>query len=96
MAVRPQTQVAFGQGQSVSFEAASVFVQPPNTSVSYSVTLQDGTPLPAWVKFDPVAGTLSGKAPSDWTGKLDVIVTAVTESGVAASAKISFEPGVSR
>ena len=39
---------------------------------------------------------LSGKAPSDWTGKLDVIVTAVTESGVAASARVSFEPGTSR
>ena len=96
VAVRPQTQVAFGAGQSVSFEAASAFVQPPNTSVSYSVTLPDGRPLPAWVKFDPVVGTLSGKAPSDWTGKLEVIVTAMTESGVAASARVSFEPNASR
>lgn len=44
--------------------------------LAYDATLADGTPLPAWLSFDPATRTFSGLTPADAAGTLDIRVTA--------------------
>jgi VCBS repeat-containing protein len=52
-------------------------------SLTYSATLPDGTPLPAWLNFSPTTRTFSGTPTS--TGTLGIKVTATDLSGLATS-----------
>lgn len=42
---------------------SDLFMQAGTTNVALTVTLGDGSPLPAWLQFDPETGTLSGQTP---------------------------------
>ena len=42
---------------------------------------RNGQPLPAWVKFDPVTGVLSGTPPADFKGTLDVVIKVPQANG---------------
>ncbi|MDB5801577.1 MAG: putative outer rane adhesin like protein [Rhodocyclales bacterium] len=53
--------------------------------LSYSAKLSTGAALPAWLSFDPVARTLSGKAPFASAGTLSIRITATDISGAFAS-----------
>jgi Ca2+-binding RTX toxin-like protein len=60
------------------------FVDPdPGDSLNLSAQLADGTPLPAWLVFDPVTRTFSGTAPAA-AGSVTVEVVAEDQSGLRA------------
>ena len=42
---------------------SDLFMQAGTTNVGLAVTLADGSPLPAWLQFDPETATLSGQTP---------------------------------
>ena len=52
-----------------------------NDVLSLSVTLGDGSALPAWLNFDLATGTLSGTPTNDDVGVLDLQVTATDNFG---------------
>ena len=66
----------------------------PDTSdeVKVVVKLANGKPLPAWLRFDPVSRTLSGKPANDDVGVLAIAVEGQDHFG--ASARIGFRIGV--
>jgi hypothetical protein len=45
------------------------------------VSAADGRPLPPWLVFDPVAGTLAGTAPHDFSGTLALLLTVRDSQG---------------
>ena len=53
--------------------------------LSYSATLSNGDPLPAWLSIDPVTGELSGTPENDDVGAISVTVTATDLAGATAS-----------
>jgi hypothetical protein len=59
--------------------------------VTVEVRLANGRPLPAWLKFDPVTGTLSGQPPAGLNQKLDIEVIARDSKGNRASSHIAIE-----
>jgi filamentous hemagglutinin family protein len=50
-------------------------------TVSLTVRMADGSPLPAWMSFDPVKKVISGIPPQGLTGDFDVIVIANDQFG---------------
>jgi YD repeat-containing protein len=54
-------------------------------TLTYSVTLADGSVLPDWLRFDPSTATLSGTPDDDATGTLNLTVVATDNSGQTAS-----------
>ncbi len=62
-------------------------------SLTYSATLADGMPLPAWLTFDAATGTFSGTPASTDAGILNVAVTATDSGGlsVTTSFQLSVE-----
>jgi len=69
------------------------FVVPSNTftdvdsadTISYSVTLADGSAIPSWLSFDTSTHTFSGTPDSSSSGAVAVKVTATDSSGVSVS-----------
>ncbi len=55
----------------------------PGDRLAYSARKEDGSPLPAWLTFDPATRTFSGTPGSGDTGTFNVKVTA-TDSGFAS------------
>ena len=64
------------------------FEDPNGEALTYSVTLQDGSGLPAWLTFDGTS--LSGTPPTDFNGKFFVELTARGGTG-AASALLALD-----
>jgi hypothetical protein len=64
-----------------------------NASVTLEVRQADGQALPAWVKFDPATGTLSGQAPADFKGTLLLRITARDAEGRTASTQVELDVG---
>ncbi len=62
------------------------FVDPNvGNALTYSVTMDDGSALPAWLFFDAATQTFSG-SPSNWdVGSLNLTVTATDSLGLSAS-----------
>ncbi len=54
-------------------------------SLTLSATLADGSPLPAWLSFDPGTQTFSGTPLNDDVGALTIRVTATDTSGASAT-----------
>jgi Ca2+-binding RTX toxin-like protein len=74
--------------------AANAFAEvDAGDTLSYSVTLVDGSALPAWLSFDASTRTFSGTPLNADVGSLDVRVTATDLAG--ASASQSFSLGIS-
>ena len=44
--------------------------------LTYTASLADGSPLPPWLRFDEATATFSGTPPLDFTGSIDLKVTA--------------------
>ena len=63
---------------------ATAFSDPDSDPLTYSATLANGDPLPAWLAFDPGTRTFSGTPPQDFNGAIDVRVTAA-DATLAAS-----------
>ena len=56
-----------------------------NETVTLRATMMDGTPLPAWLKFDSKAGTFTGRPPQDRPLDLRIKVTARDSFGREAT-----------
>lgn len=74
--------------QTATPDTAFVFAIPPGTfadadgdTLTYSVALQSGTALPAWLKFDAATKTLSGTPTSTDATTLQIVVTADDGNG---------------
>ncbi|MGN6666025.1 MAG: putative Ig domain-containing protein [Trinickia sp.] len=60
-------------------------------TLSYGATLANGSPLPAWLTFDPVKQTFSGTPTDLTTGALAVTVTATDRGGLSASSTLNLQ-----
>jgi hypothetical protein len=70
---------------------AGVFAHSDKDAViTIKATLEDGSPLPKWLKFDATSGTFSGTPPAGEKGKLDIKVTARDKSGTEATVKFKL------
>ncbi|WP_193333378.1 Ig-like domain-containing protein [Duganella sp. FT27W] len=67
------------------------FVSANGVPPTLTATLADGSPLPAWVRFDAVTGTFSGVPPRGVTVSLDIVVTASDGAGNTAKAEFSLK-----
>ncbi|MBU4337886.1 MAG: putative Ig domain-containing protein, partial [Actinobacteria bacterium] len=54
-------------------------------SLTYSATLGNGNPLPAWLTFDPVTRIFSGTPENDDVTTLDITVTATDTTGASVA-----------
>ncbi|MGL9719656.1 putative Ig domain-containing protein [Symbiopectobacterium sp.] len=54
---------------------AGTFNDPDGDNLALSATLADGSPLPAWLSFNPATGTFSGTPGSGNVGSLSIKVT---------------------
>jgi Ca2+-binding RTX toxin-like protein len=66
--------------------------------LTLGATLADGSPLPAWLSFDPATGTFSGTPTGADLGGLIVTVTATDTGGLGVSTNFdltvaAFDPG---
>jgi Putative Ig domain len=72
-------------GQAVSFALpAGTFVDPQNSTMTYTATLSSGAALPSWLSFNSKTGLFSGTVPNTAAG-LSLKVTATDTSGLSAS-----------
>jgi Ca2+-binding RTX toxin-like protein len=60
-------------------------------SLTYSVTLKDGSALPEWLSFDPETNTLNGTPANGDVGELEITVTATDDSGESISDDFNLE-----
>ena len=67
------------------FQPASFTDVDVGDTLTLSATLADGSPLPAWLSFDPATQTFSGTPLNDDVGSLAIRVTATDTSGATAT-----------
>ncbi|MEM8685611.1 MAG: putative Ig domain-containing protein, partial [Pseudomonadota bacterium] len=83
--------------QAAAFDTAFTFELPADAfsdedagdTLTFSATLQDGSPLPDWLTIDPQTGTLSGTP--DLLGDLVVTVTATDTGGLSDTQTIAID-----
>ena len=74
------------EGRPFQFQVpAGAFSDPDGDALRYAATLDDGTPLPAWLTFDAQSRTFSGTPQTADAGTLSVRVTASDVGGSTAS-----------
>ncbi|MBW4681753.1 MAG: DUF4347 domain-containing protein [Microcoleus vaginatus WJT46-NPBG5] len=73
--------------------AENTFGDADGDALTYTLTLADGTALPAWLSFDAQTRTISGTPPEGTAATLDVLVTVKDAAG--ASGGDSFNLAVS-
>ncbi len=81
-------------GQTAEAESAFSYTVPSNVFadpdagdvLSWSAAKSDGSPLPAWLAFNPASRTFSGTPTGTDTGTLTIRVTATDTGGLSASA----------
>ncbi|RQP23189.1 DUF4347 domain-containing protein [Piscinibacter terrae] len=83
--------VRAGQPVNIALPVSTFTHSERGEEVTVEVRLANGRPLPAWLKFDPVTGTLSGQPPAGLNQKLDIEVIARDSKGNRASSHISIE-----
>ena len=69
---------------------ANTFAEEQSAPLSYSATLADGSPLPAWLNFDPGSSTFSGTPDSTDLGTVQILVTAVDADNQQVSAPFTL------
>jgi Ca2+-binding RTX toxin-like protein len=60
------------------------FSEVDGDTLSYSASLGDDSPLPAWLSFNAATRTFSGTPPQDFNGTIDLKVTATDSAGEAS------------
>ena len=83
--------VPAGQPVSIALPSSTFSHTERNVQVSVEVRLADGRPLPSWLKFDPVNGTLSGQPPRGLTQKLAIEVIARDSKGNRATSHLEVD-----
>lgn len=85
-------------GNNLSYNLGSSFGDPNGDTLSYSATLTNGDPLPAWLHIDGVTGSISGMPTIDDRDTYSLIVKASDPEGLSATAPVtvavtSFDAG---
>jgi serralysin len=70
---------------------ATTFKDPEGDTLTYSATLEDGSPLPSWLSFNPTTRVLSGTSP-DNTVPLNIKITVkdIANQSVSDVFKLTF------
>ncbi|HCS63591.1 MAG TPA: hypothetical protein DIW64_05565, partial [Cellvibrio sp.] len=76
----PNQSVTEGTALNYSFPS-NTFNDPDGDNLSYSATLVDGSPLPAWLQFNQATRTFSGTADDGNVGTVSIRVTAIDGNG---------------
>jgi hypothetical protein len=77
-------------GAPFSYSVASTFADPDGDPLTYSATLADDSPLPAWLTFDPASGTFAGTPPEGFA-PIDIRVKA-SDGTLNASRDFTLSP----
>lgn len=81
----PILNQSINEDSPLSFKVlAGAFSDPDSDNLALSATLADGSPLPAWISFDPDTNIFSGTPPKDFNGQILLKVTA-TDGEFSAS-----------
>jgi hypothetical protein len=88
--VTPQ-QVGGTSGDSFKIPAGVFGHTDPKAVVTIQATLEDGSPLPSWLKFDAGTGTFTGKPPEGETRDLQIKVTARDNAGSEATVNFKLD-----
>ena len=83
--------VRAGQPLSIGLPASTFTHSDRGEQITVEVRLSDGRPLPNWLKFDPVTGTLSGQPPAGLNQKISIEVIARDSKGNRASSHVDIE-----
>lgn len=84
-------QITAGSAWSYALPASLFGEAIAGDALTYGATLADGSPLPAWLKFDSVRGTFSALATNALAGTLDVRITATDMGGLATNTSLSLQ-----
>ncbi|QOT80597.1 hypothetical protein F7R26_024500 [Cupriavidus basilensis] len=79
-----------GEAVSIALPASLFRASDREATVTVEVRLANGRPLPPWLKFDPVTGTLAGKPPQGMNLQLQIEVTARDSKGNRASSHLDL------
>ncbi|TJZ79167.1 DUF4347 domain-containing protein [Chitiniphilus eburneus] len=82
--------VQAGERVSIALPTSTFTHSEKGVEISVEVRLADGRPLPNWLKFDPVTGTLSGQPPKGLNQKLVIEVIARDNKGNRASSHLDL------
>ncbi|MGZ2749271.1 S8 family serine peptidase [Burkholderia stagnalis] len=69
---------------------SSLFTIPQGDTLTYRTTLANGSPLPAWLTYDPAQNKLRAASGAGGTGTVDIKVTAVNQSGVSVDSTLEL------
>lgn len=86
-----QYVVAPGQPVSIVLPMESLAGQARNGPVTVEVRMADGVPLPRWLRYDPVNGTLSGQAPAGLAQKVSIEIVVRDAKGGRAVSHVDLE-----
>ena len=71
--------------------AEGLFTDPDGDTLTYSITLADGSAFPSWLHYDPNTRTLSGTPTNGDLGNLNLIITATDTGGLTATHTLQLE-----
>ncbi|MGM9516181.1 putative Ig domain-containing protein, partial [Roseateles sp. DB2] len=83
--------VRAGQAVSIVLPASTFTHTDSKEQITVEIRLADGRPLPSWLKFDPVTGTLSGQAPAGLSQRLNIEVIARDSKGHRVSSHMQID-----
>ena len=69
---------------------STLFTTASGNTITYTVTLADGSPIPSWLILNPATGVLSGTAPSNALGNLLLTVTATDNNNLSTKGNFWF------
>ncbi len=90
-----QYVVAPGQPVSIVLPMESLAGQQRNGPVTVEVRMADGVPLPRWLRYDPVRGTLSGQAPAGLAQRVSIEIVVRDAKGGQAISHVDLEVNAS-
>ncbi len=91
----PQDQEAqAGEVYSFTLPADTFSEQDLGDTLTFTATLEGGSPLPAWLTFNSSTRTFSGTPPADASGTITVQVTATDTNGTTASDTFAIRIGL--
>lgn len=76
-------------GNALNYSAGTVFSDPDGDVLSFSATLANGDPLPAWLQINPVTGFMSGTPVIGDLGTYSLIAKATDPHGLSITALVT-------
>ena len=83
--------VAAGQAMYIHLPAFTFTHSDLNAQITVEARLSNGRPLPAWLRFDPVTGTLLGQPPAGFNQRLSIEVIGRDANGNRASTQLEIQ-----